>query len=247
MEGRLVTLRIKRYDPEKDREPYFKDYQVPYRDDMVVLDALNYIKDKVDGSLTFRWSCRMGVCGSCGALVNGRPVLTCATYIKDVRRRVITIEPLCYFPIIKDLVVDIEDVMTKLARIKPYIIRRYEKPISEGEYLQSPDEMELYHQTSLCINCMLCYSACPIYGLDKEFLGPAVLALTYRYMADSRDQGKDERLEKIMSREGIWGCHFVGDCSAVCPKGVDPGSAIQTLKAMGSVQLMKLLLPGIRR
>src|SRR5260370_10781488 len=128
-----VTLEVARYRPEREAEPIVETYEVPFRKDWVVLDALNHIKDKLDGTLSFRWSCRMGVCGSCGMTVNGRPKLTCAAFLSDHLPGPIRVEPLRYFPVVRDLVVDITDFMRKLKKVKPWIIRKEEKPLSEGE------------------------------------------------------------------------------------------------------------------
>src|SRR3989449_5806087 len=188
---------------------------------MVVLDALNYVKDHVDGSLAYRWSCRMGVCGSCGMMVNGVPRLTCSTFLREFRSEAIVVEPLRYFPVIRDLVVDMTDFLEKLRMVKPWIIRGEDKPVDEGEYLQTPDEVDRYKQFSMCINCMLCFSACPVYAKDPKFYGPAALALAHRYNLDSRDQGRDQRLDTVRVDWGVWDCTFVGECSGVCPKDVD--------------------------
>jgi len=225
-----ITLNVTRYRPDKDRAPTTQSYVVPYREDWVVLDALNHIKDQMDGTLSYRWSCRMGVCGSCGMMVNGTPKLTCAAFLRDYYPQEIRVEPLVNFPIIRDLVIDMTDFMDKLKSVKPWIIRKDEKPVSEGEYLQTPAELEAFHQFTQCINCMLCYAACPVYGLDDKFLGPAAIALARRYNLDSRDQGLKERLPVIADSEGVWECSFVGECSVVCPKGVDPAKAIQQTK-----------------
>ncbi len=241
---KTVKLRVGRYRPERQDEPFYQEYTIPYRDDMVVLDALNYIKDHVDPTLTFRWSCRMGICGSCGANVNGTPRLMCSTYLKDSRQTPILVEPLAAFPVLKDLVVDVEPFMRKLESVKPYIVRKEEKPLERGEYRQTPDQVELYRQQSMCINCMLCYSACPVYGHDPRFLGPAASALALRYEKDSRDQGFEERLAAVATEHGIWQCTFVGECSVVCPKHVDPAGAIQQLKAIAATRMMRsVLLP----
>ena len=225
-----IKMQVARYRPEQETEQTVQEFDVPCPKDWVVLDGLNYVKDKVDGSLAFRWSCRMGVCGSCGMMVNGEPKLTCATFLKDYAPGPVRVEPLRNFPIIRDLIVEITDFMKKLVAVKPWIVRDTEKPISEGEYLQTPDELDEYKQYSMCINCMLCYSACPIYGLDPGFIGPAAIALAQRYNLDSRDQGSGERMDVLSQHEGVWGCTFVGECSEVCPKNVDPAGAIQRYK-----------------
>lgn len=239
-----VTLSVTRYRPEQEGEPTVQAYEVPLRKDWVVLDALNYIKDRLDGSLSFRWSCRMGVCGSCGMMVNGTPKLTCAAFLSDYLPGPIRVEPLQYFPIIRDLVVDITDFMGKLKKVRPWIIRKEERSLAEGEYRQTPEQLDAYKPFSMCINCLLCYSACPIYGLEPSFIGPAALALAQRYNQDSRDEGSAERLGIVSEHDGIWQCTFVGECSTVCPKNVDPAGAIQQYKLTAAARWFRsLLLP----
>ena len=243
-EQKFASLKVFRYRPEHSTEPSYATYKVPCKTDSMVLDLLNYIKDRVDGSLTFRWSCRMGVCGSCGALVNGVPRLTCAIYVSEFAGKEIVIEPLTHFPVIKDLVVDIGDFTEKLRQVKPFLLRDDTKTLDTGEYRQTPEELESYRQASMCINCMLCMQACPIYGVDKSFLGPATLALGFRYVMDSRDRGTDERLSILASGDGVLKCTFDGDCSRVCPKHVDPAFTIQRLKIMGATGMKSL--PGMQ-
>jgi len=237
-----IALEVTRFSPERDKEPSVQSFDVPLRKEWVVLDALNYVKDKVDGSLSFRWSCRMGVCGSCGMMVNGEPKLTCATFLTDYAPGPVRVEPLKNFPVMRDLIVEITDFLEKLSKVKPWLIRNKEKSISEGEYLQSPEQLETYKQFSMCINCLLCYAACPVYGLDPLFAGPAALALAQRYNMDSRDEGKSERLDILSQHDGIWGCTFVGDCTTVCPKHVDPAGAIQQYKLTATQEWVKSLL-----
>src|SRR3989440_10636314 len=183
-----ITLRVTRYRPEKETKPTFQDYEVPCRKDWVVLDALNYVKDNLDGTLSFRWSCRMGICGSCGMTVNGEPKLTCATFLADYAPGPIRVEPLRNFPVIRDLVIEMGDFMRKLPQVKPWIVRKDEKPLAEGEYRQTPEQLDEYKQYSMCINCLLCYAACPVYGLEPKLIGPAAIALAHRYNLDSRDE-----------------------------------------------------------
>lgn len=225
-----ITLEVFRYSPEKGGQPYFQSYVVPFRGDWVVLDALNHIKDTEDGTLTYRWSCRMGVCGSCGMMVNGDPKLTCAAFLKDYMPGPIRVEPLSNFPVVRDLVVNINDFMHKMKEMKTWLIPKEKKSVREGEYIQTPEQLAQYKQYSMCINCMLCYAACPVYGLEPKFLGPAAIALGQRYNLDSRDGAKEERTDVISSNEGIWECTFIGECSRVCPKNVDPAGAIQQAK-----------------
>ncbi|HKB35511.1 MAG TPA: succinate dehydrogenase/fumarate reductase iron-sulfur subunit [Gemmataceae bacterium] len=234
-----ITLQVIRYRPEKESEPTVQEYEVPCRKEWVVLDGLNYVKDQIDGTLSFRWSCRMGICGSCGMTVNGEPKLTCATFLTDYAPGPVRVEPLKNFPVVRDLVVEIGDFMKKLTEVKPWIVRDQEKPLSEGEYLQTPEQLDEYKQYSMCINCLLCYSACPVYGLDPQFLGPAAIALAQRYNLDSRDQGAAERMDILSHHEGIWGCTFVGECTRVCPKHVDPAGSIQRYKLSAALDWLK--------
>jgi fumarate reductase iron-sulfur subunit len=234
-----IKLQVVRYRPEEETEPTFQEYEVPCLKEWVVLDGLNHIKDQLDGTLSYRWSCRMGICGSCGMMVNGEPKLTCATFLTDYAPGPVRVEPLENFPVIRDLVVEIGDFMRKLVEIKPWLVRKEERPLSEGEYRQTPEQLDEYKQYSMCINCMLCYAACPVYGLDSKFIGPAAIALAQRYNLDSRDEGARERLEILSEHEGIWGCTFVGECTKVCPKHVDPAGAIQRYKLNAALTWLK--------
>jgi len=239
-----VLLEVSRYRPEQDDKPVFQTYEVPFREDWVVLDALNHIKDRLDGSLSFRWSCRMGVCGSCGMMVNGRPKLTCAAFLSEYLPGPIRVEPLNYFPIMRDLIVDITDFLEKLKKVRPWIVRGQDLPLEKGEYRQTPEQLDVYKHFTQCINCMLCYAACPVVGLEPEFVGPAAIALAQRYNLDSRDEGAKERLKILSDHAGIWGCTFVGECTQVCPKHVDPAGAIQQYKLTGALDTLKsFLLP----
>ena len=242
-----IALEIFRYCPDDSTEPVFQTYEVPLKKEWVILDALNYIKDHLDGSLSYRWSCRMGVCGSCGMMINGKPVLSCATFLHKYAPGPIKVEPLENFPVIRDLVIEMSDFMEKLKSVKPWIIR--ESDGGDGqEYLQTPSQLADYKQYSMCINCMLCYAACPVYGLEPGFIGPAALALAQRYNYDSRDNGNKERMEVLSTDTGMWQCTFVGDCSAVCPKNVDPAGAIQRYKVEGATHWWRsLLLPYGKR
>ncbi|MFQ5928501.1 MAG: succinate dehydrogenase/fumarate reductase iron-sulfur subunit [Acidobacteriota bacterium] len=245
-----MQLEIFRYRPDRESEPTFQTYEVPFREDWVVLDAINYIKEQIDGTLSYRWSCRMGVCGSCGMMVNGVPKLTCAVFLRDYHEGKIRVEPLSGFPVERDLVSVIDDFINKLKDIKAWIMREegQEQPVEEGEYLQTPAELARYKQYSMCINCMLCYAACPVYAQDSTFIGPAAIALGQRYNMDSRDQGRDQRQEIIASHEGIWECTFVGECTTVCPQDVDPAAAIQRAKVSSTIDWFReVLVPWGKR
>ena len=240
--SKWIKLEVMRYRPERESEPTLQAYVIPLHDDWAVLDALNHIKDRVDGTLSYRWSCRMGICGSCGMMVNGEPKLTCAAFLTDYAPGPVRIEPLQNFPVIRDLVVEIGDFLRKLPKVLPWIIRDSETSAAEGEYLQTPDQLDDYQQYSMCINCMLCYSACPVYALDPGFIGPAAIALAQRYNLDSRDQGSRARLDVLNQDDGVWACTFVGECTSACPKGVDPAGAIQRYKLTAAAQSLKAFL-----
>ena len=239
-----ISLEVYRYRPDQEERPTSQTYTVPYRDDWVVLDALNYLKDQVDGTLSYRWSCRMGVCGSCGMMINGVPKLTCSAFLRDLLPGPIRVEPLAGFPVERDLVIVLDDFMQKLTDIKPWIIREVEQPLEQGEYRQTPGQLADFKQYSMCINCMLCYAACPVYQHDEQFLGPAAIALAQRYNKDSRDQGARQRQELVWANTGAWDCTFVGECSEVCPKHVDPAGAIQQAKIESAMGYFASFVPG---
>ena len=240
-----IVMEVARYQPETDTEPTLQAFEVPLTREWAVLDGLNYIKDRLDGTLSFRWSCRMGICGSCGMTVNGDPKLACATFLVDYLPGPVRVEPMRNFPVLRDLIVDISDFMAKLPQVKPWIIVGDPVP-DDGEYLQTPAEMDEYKKFSMCINCMLCYSACPVYALDPAFLGPAAIALGQRYNLDSRDAGADERRDVLAAADGAWACTYVGECSTACPKGVDPAGAIQQYKLTAAIHSVKDLLMPLR-
>jgi fumarate reductase iron-sulfur subunit len=234
MNASTITIDILRYRPEMDEKPFTQSYEVPYSADLSVLESLQYIKDHLDSTVSFRWSCRMAICGSCGMMVNGVPKLGCKVFLRDYYPKKVTIAPLANFPIERDLVVVMDDFIDKLESVKPYLIPEKEKDLAQGPHRQTPLQMEKFKQFSMCINCGLCYAACPQYALDKKFTGPAALALLARYNRDSRDNGEAERIKIVNQEEGVWGCTFVGYCSVVCPKDVDPAAAIQLLKVDSS-------------
>jgi len=176
-------------------------------------------------------------------MVNGVPKLSCAAFLKEYHPAPIRVEPLSYFPVERDLVIRLDGFIKKLASVKPWIIRDEEKPLAAGEYRQSPGELARYKQYSMCINCMLCYAACPVVGSEENFLGPAAIALAQRYNLDSRDEGTAERRAVLDADDGAWGCTFVGECSEVCPENVDPAGAIQRVKVDNMLDWYRKLLP----
>ena len=235
---RKKTFVITRFDPDKDEVPKTQTYEIPVRPDWKVLDALNFIKDEVDGTLSHRWSCRMAVCGSCGMTVNGEPKLSCKTALSEYGDTV-EVGPLSNFPVIRDLVVELEGFMEKFKAVKPWILRAKEKAPEEGVYRQSPAELEAFKQFSMCINCMLCYAACPVVGNEPHYLGPAAIALGHRYNLDSRDEGDAERNRVFREEGGVYSCSYANECSEVCPKNVDPAAAFNQAKLLAVVDWAK--------
>ncbi|MCC6473163.1 MAG: succinate dehydrogenase/fumarate reductase iron-sulfur subunit [Burkholderiales bacterium] len=243
--GASIEVEVLRYRPEQDSEPFYQSFTVPYAEDLSVLQALQHIKDDLDSTLSFRWSCRMAICGSCGLMINGIPKLGCRTFLREYYPGRVRVGPLNHFPIERDLVVDIEDFVGKLEKIHPYIIPREPRTLDQGEYLQTPRQLQRYLQFSNCINCTLCYAACPQYGLDPAFLGPGITALLHRYNADSRDGGQAKRAAIMHAEDGVWGCTAVSYCSEVCPKAVDPANAINQNKMASAMDyFLRFVKPG---
>ena len=228
--ARVITIEVLRYRPEQDEKPFLQQFAVPFTDDMSVLQGLQHIKDEMDGSLSFRWSCRMAICGSCGMMIDGVPRLACQTFLRNFYPNILRVEALAHFPIERDLVIVMDDFIAKLESIKPYIINDQPRALTEGENLQTPAQLDLYGQFSACINCLLCYAACPQYGLNSKFIGPGAMALVHRYNLDSRDSGNEQRMPLVNAEEGVFNCTAVGYCSEVCPKNVDPANAININK-----------------
>jgi len=222
-----AVLKIKRYDPNKDSQPYYAEFDAEVESSDRVLDALNYVKWYKDGSITYRRSCAHGVCGSDAMRINGRNRLACKVLIKDVGDHV-TLEPLLGLRVIKDLVVDMDDFFAHYALVKPYLIN--DTPPPEKERLQSPEERERFDDTTKCILCAACTAACPPFWTDPEFVGPAALVNAHRFIFDSRDQGAQERLEILNQREGVWRCRTVFNCTEACPRGIKVTKAIQEIK-----------------
>jgi succinate dehydrogenase / fumarate reductase iron-sulfur subunit len=227
-----VIFRVQRYVPEDGAGSRVVEYRVPVAEGMTVLDGLIHVKERLDGSLSWRASCRMGICGSCGMWINGRPRLACQTQVAELGTGVVQVRPLPNFPVIRDLVPDLGSMIEKHRGIRPYLLRRdldeLERPTAE--YVQTRADMERYVQFAYCIKCGCCMGACPTLATDVRYLGPQPLSQVHRYNADTRDDGFEERREVVSASAGVWRCHFAGECSEVCPKGVDPALAIQRVK-----------------
>jgi succinate dehydrogenase/fumarate reductase iron-sulfur protein len=236
-----VVLRIRRCrDPQS--EPTVQEVRVPRRHGWSVLDALQHVKDRIDPTLSFRGSCRMGICGSCGLEVDGTPVLACGTFVRDARGP-LDVAPLRHFPVERDLIVALGDPLDSLVRLRTWLAPADRPGPDAPPRRQTPDQLRVYKDHAMCIGCMLCYSACPQYGLD-DFLGPAALALAQRYNLDSRDAGSAARLERAGAEDGVWRCTVVGTCSEVCPAGVRPATAIQQLKLAAAGHAVRTLAPA---
>ena len=178
-------------------------------------------------------------------MVDGIPQLACKTFLRDYFPAAVKIEALAHFPIERDLVIDMRDFITKLESIKPFIVAETPRELSAGEYLQTPAELQRYEQFSDCINCLLCYAACPQYGLNTKFIGPGAMALLHRYNMDSRDAGKDQRMSLVHAEEGVFNCTAVGYCSEVCPKKVDPANAVNINKTESAKDYFLRWLPFV--
>ncbi len=219
---KIVEFKIHRFNPQQKRH-YLTTYEVPVRKGMTLLEALMYIKDNFDGTLAFRHSCRMGICGSCGIMVNGQPMLACYTQVLHLDSDCLVIEPLQNMPVIKDLVVDVRPFFNTYDRIKTVLIRPEEELKKPDEFVQVPAELKRFWDLTLCTKCSICYSACPA-AIDEKFLGPSTYATNYRFISDSRDRGSDERL-KVMA-DNVWLCTSCNSCTLFCPKEVDSSSSI---------------------
>ena len=229
--SKTITLRIAKYNPNHDPASKFMEFNIPYEKWTTVLDAILEVKKHFDHSVAVRYSCRQATCGSCGMVINGKPRLACFTKISELNSNIITVEPMKNFPIIRDLVVKFDRLFATHNKIKPFLIREDSEVTNQSkELVQTPEELEQFIQFAGCIKCGLCNSACPTMATDSSFIGPQALAQAYRYVADNRDKGKDERLKIVDDSHGIWRCHFAGSCSQVCPKGVDPAMGIQLLR-----------------
>jgi succinate dehydrogenase / fumarate reductase iron-sulfur subunit len=222
-----VTLRIKRFNPELDKKAHFEEYQVEVEGTDRVLDALNQIKWYQDGSLTYRRSCAHGICGSDAMRINGRNRLACKLLMKDLGKK-ITIEPLIGFKIEKDLLVDMEAFFDSYKSIKPYLIA--DDAPSFGERRQSPAERARFDDTTKCILCAACTTACPITWTSDEFVGPAAIVNAHRFIFDSRDNGSSERLRILNGGSGVWRCRTIFNCTDACPRDIKVTEAIEQVK-----------------
>jgi succinate dehydrogenase / fumarate reductase iron-sulfur subunit len=222
------TFRIQRFNPDRDKKPHYEEYRVDLEQTDRVLDGLNEIKWRQDGTLTYRRSCAHGVCGSDAMRINGRNRLACKVLIKDLPDQV-TIEPMLGFTVIKDLVVDLEPFFEKYRSIVPYLVNDSPAP-HEAERLQSPEDRAKYDDGTKCILCAACTTSCPPFWANKEFVGPAAIVNAHRFIFDSRDEGAQERLAVLNTRNGVWRCRTVFNCTDACPRDIEITRAIEDVK-----------------
>jgi succinate dehydrogenase / fumarate reductase iron-sulfur subunit len=227
-----ITLRIKRYQPEKGSESKFQDFIVSIEPTERLLDALVFIKRNLDGTLCFRRSCAHGVCGSDAMTINGVERLACKTLVRDVVEKedaVVTIEPLRSLPVQRDLMVDYTHFFENYRIVKPFLI-----PVQRtkrNEHIQMPDQHKLFDDPTKCILCACCYAACPVVAeKDPEFIGPAAVVQAARFVFDSRDEGLSHRLEVLDDPHGVWPCESHFNCTRVCPRGIKVTKNINLVK-----------------
>jgi len=224
---------IYRYNPDVDNAPYMKEYEldVPDGSDMMVLDALILLKEK-DSSLSFRRSCREGVCGSDGLNMNGKNGLACITPLSDLKTKKIVLRPLPGLPVVRDLVIDMTQFYNQYEKIKPYLINDgKEQPARE--HIQTIEEREQLDGLYECILCACCSTSCPSFWWNPDkFIGPAGLLHAYRFLIDTRDTATEERLDDLQDAYSVFRCHGIMNCVDVCPKGLNPTKAIGHIKSM---------------
>ncbi|HVO77004.1 MAG TPA: succinate dehydrogenase iron-sulfur subunit [Candidatus Bathyarchaeia archaeon] len=230
IEKKTLTFRIQRYNTGgRARERYWQEYRVEAVKGQSVLDCLNEIRWTQDGSLTFRRSCRSGICGSCAMTINSVNRLACETQVMTLGTATITVQPLRGFRVIKDLAVDIDPIAEKILAVKPYLITKTPPP-SDQERLQSQADRAKLDGLYECILCGSCTSSCPSFWADEEYLGPHAFLKAYRFIADSRDEGAREHFEALDDKHGLWRCHTIFNCVEACPKSLNPTKAIAALK-----------------
>ncbi len=226
-----LTVKIKRYNPEADDAPHWEEYALEADPMDRALDLLNHIKWNVDGSLTFRKSCAHGICGSDAMQINGENKLACSILVQDLVGKnggTISFEPLPAAPVIKDLVIDQTRFFEKYRAVMPWLVNHTPPP--EKERLQSPAQHAVIEDATKCIMCGACTHSCPSTWADPDYLGPAAMLKAYRYTFDSRDQGTEDRLEIVDSKDGLWKCYTIFNCVQACPKGIDITRWLSALK-----------------
>jgi succinate dehydrogenase / fumarate reductase, iron-sulfur subunit len=223
-----VTLRIFRYNPEKDKKPHYDTFTVEADPTDRVLDLLEHVKSYHDGTLSFRRSCAHGVCGSDAMRINGHNFLACKVLVKDLGVDKITVEPMLGLKVIKDMIVDMEPFFEHYRSMIPYLVN--DEPPPNQERLQSPDERARFDDTTKCILCAACTTSCPSYWANDRYYGPAAIVNAHRFIYDSRDRAGAERLRILNDQFGVYRCHTIFNCTEACPRD------IQITKAIGEVK-----------
>jgi succinate dehydrogenase / fumarate reductase, iron-sulfur subunit len=225
---RRLTVKIKRYNPECDKEPHWEEYVVEAHPMDRVLDVLQSIKWYQDETLNLRRSCAHGVCGSDAMRINGFNNLACKVLVKKLPTDTLTLEPILGLPVIKDLVVDMKPFFDHYKAVMPFLVN--DEPAPTTERLQSAAERARFDDTTKCILCACCTTACPPFWGDKKYVGPASIVNAHRFIFDSRDRAAPERLEILNDIEGVWRCRTVFNCTSACPRGIKVTQAIQEVK-----------------
>jgi len=225
-----VTLKIFRYNPEKDHRGHYATYQLEADENERVLDLLEMVKGHHDGTLSFRRSCAHGICGSDAMRINGRNHLACKTLVRDLGDK-ITVEPLLGLKVIKDLIVDMGPFFENYKKVLPYFINDSPAPENGKERLQSPEQRERFDDTTKCILCAACTTSCPSFWASDDYLGPAALVTAHRFIFDSRDEAAAQRLKIVSKTSGVARCHTIFNCTMSCPRDIQITKAIGELKA----------------
>lgn len=223
-----VTLKVFRYNPEKDTKPHYETYSLEADPTDRVLDLLESIKAYHDGTLSFRRSCAHGICGSDAMRINGRNHLACKVLVKDLGTAHITVEPLLGMPVLKDMIVDMEPFFAHYRSVMPFLVN--DEPPLEKERLQSPEQRERYDDTTKCILCAACTTSCPSFWANDQYVGPAAIVNAHRFIFDSRDRASAERLAILSGQFGVYRCHTIFNCTEACPRD------IQITRAIGEVK-----------
>jgi succinate dehydrogenase / fumarate reductase iron-sulfur subunit len=229
MTAKTVTFRVWRHDPARDEEGSYQAYSLDVPEGMTVLEALLRIQAEQDGSLAFRYACRGAVCGSCAMVINDQIDLACRSQVLGLEADTITVKPLPYLPVLKDLVVDMDAFLEKNVAVQCWLQPAGSDP--ERERLVDPKQWAEAEPYTNCILCASCWGVCPAAERDRQYLGPAALAKHYRFLADVRDAADEARLALVDSEQGVWGCDMVWNCVEICPKGVPPTQGIGRSRA----------------
>jgi len=225
-----ITLKIFRFNPEKDQKPHFDNFQLDVDPSDRILDVLEEVRGYKDGTLGYRRSCAHGVCGSDAMRINGRNYLACKILIRDLNSSEISIEPIMGLKVIKDLIVDMEPFFEHYKSVLPFMINDTPLPADGKERLQSPDERERFDDTTKCILCAACTTSCPSFWSDGSYVGPAAIVGAHRFIFDSRDQAAAERLKILNEQFGVWRCRTVFNCTEACPRDIHITQAIAEVK-----------------